>query len=252
MRQTGAFRSGEGGGCAVRDVMRNDRARDEAHLRSNGWCQLCGWRKSKQAHHWALIYPSEEDLTANDLTALCKECHDIATELRRYHRTGADTAKALAVFSEASRGQVMPDLDIDSADAAAAFTRSDGKCQICGRYEAAKALSWSRSYPKDSSIHGGRRLTALCETCYEVATTVRRYLHMGHELTEILRRFCAAFDSQSPLFEYGGLAPPPLSDKRTFGGPLLNLYNRSPSGLDETDYFGRDESPLAGQTRLSF
>ena len=60
-------------------------ARAKAIKRSGGVCQLCGQRDATEAHHWAINYPAEVDTTANDLTALCAICHEIATTIRRFH-----------------------------------------------------------------------------------------------------------------------------------------------------------------------
>ena len=57
--------------------------------RSRGICQLCGNRAATEGHHWAEQYPSGDDVTADDLTALCNLCHVLATTLRRFHRAFA-------------------------------------------------------------------------------------------------------------------------------------------------------------------
>ena len=56
--------------------------------RSGGICQFCGQREATDAHHWASSYCAEEEVTEDDLTALCRPCHDIATALRGFARTG--------------------------------------------------------------------------------------------------------------------------------------------------------------------
>ena len=61
-------------------------ARAGAFTRSGGLCQFCGQRPAVEGHHWAMRYPPEADMTANDLVALCSPCHDIATTLRRLER----------------------------------------------------------------------------------------------------------------------------------------------------------------------
>ena len=67
-------------------------ARQEAFKRSNGWCQFCGRRKAEEAHHWrgyeSGYYPSAEKTVGNDLTALCKTCHDLATDVRQVRKVG--------------------------------------------------------------------------------------------------------------------------------------------------------------------
>ncbi len=64
------------------------RARKEAFARSNKICQHCGLRPATQAHHWALRYPADHEITANDLTALCDRCHHGATFQRLLDRVG--------------------------------------------------------------------------------------------------------------------------------------------------------------------
>lgn len=64
------------------------RAREVAFERSRGLCQLCGKRRAREAHHWALRYPADDEVTADDLTALCRPCHWLATLLRLLDRTG--------------------------------------------------------------------------------------------------------------------------------------------------------------------
>ena len=66
-------------------------ARAQAFDRSGGTCQLCGTAQATDAHHWAFDdYPSGEDVTADDLVALCKMCHEVATTLRRTLRAGGN------------------------------------------------------------------------------------------------------------------------------------------------------------------
>ncbi len=233
--------------------MRNEGARAEAHARSNGTCQLCGWEKSKHAHHWALRYPDEEDLVGDDLTALCKWCHEMATELRRYMGKGVDTARALAAFGEALRDHERHSpVAVSADDEEEALKRSNGRCQICGRPGAIAALAWSQLYSKLPSIQGGQRLTALCGICHEVAIVSRCYLHAGYRPLRILQRFCAAFDVQAPLFESSGMAPPPIEDRHTFGGPPPASKRLFPHDQEETEFFPPDEPPVSGQTSLHF
>ena len=61
------------------------KARGQAILRSQGKCQFCGIREAKDAHHWAYpksSYPSGEKVQSQDLTALCKPCHEFAGLVR--------------------------------------------------------------------------------------------------------------------------------------------------------------------------
>ena len=63
-------------------------AREAAFRRSGGRCQLCGRRQAQEAHHWALRYPADDEVTSDDLTALCRQCHWLATLQRLLDRTG--------------------------------------------------------------------------------------------------------------------------------------------------------------------
>ena len=85
------------------------RAREGAIRRSRGTCQICGKRRATQAHHWSLRYPADDQVTADDLIAVCGPCHWVATLLRLLDRTGAQlwlvlaTAKAPGGRRRASR-----------------------------------------------------------------------------------------------------------------------------------------------------
>ena len=64
------------------------KARSLALKRSGGKCQFCGLRRAKDAHHWAWPdYPSGDKVQHNDLTALCKPCHRLATIIRSWATT---------------------------------------------------------------------------------------------------------------------------------------------------------------------
>lgn len=76
-------------------------ARKIAFNRSNGKCQFCGSKDAEEAHHWALSYPSGTKVSHNDLTALCKTCHNIATSLRALVREGVDRNELDADFESA-------------------------------------------------------------------------------------------------------------------------------------------------------
>ena len=73
------------------------RARDEAFARSGGWCQAVRSAASPGAHHWAWRYPSDQEITAADLTALCRPCHWVATLRRLTGRTQAGVWFVLAM-----------------------------------------------------------------------------------------------------------------------------------------------------------
>ena len=63
------------------------RAREEL-FRLHPRCQICGKRRATEAHHWALRYPADDEVTATDLTALCRPCHWRATLTRLLDRIG--------------------------------------------------------------------------------------------------------------------------------------------------------------------
>ena len=67
---------------------RYELARGKAFDRSLGVCQICGRRDAEQGHHWALKYPTDAQVTPDDLTALCRPCHEIATEIRKAEKAG--------------------------------------------------------------------------------------------------------------------------------------------------------------------
>ena len=75
-------------------------ARKEAFARSGDLCQLCGQQPAVEAHHWGVDYPPAHETTAADLTALCAECHFVATTLRRFTRAGGSRHQFRAVLSE--------------------------------------------------------------------------------------------------------------------------------------------------------
>ena len=78
-------------------------ARKEAFARSGDLCQLCGQQPAVEAHHWAVDYPPAHKTTAADLTALCAECHFVATTLRRFTRVGGSRYQFCAVFRRSFR-----------------------------------------------------------------------------------------------------------------------------------------------------
>ena len=79
------------------------RARAEAFARSGGWCQLCGLLRAREAHHWAWRYPSDQEITAADLTALCRPCHWVATLRRLTGRAQAGVWFILATAAVPNR-----------------------------------------------------------------------------------------------------------------------------------------------------
>ena len=76
-------------------------ARQMALRRSGGDCQLCGYNKAEETHHWALSYPPGDKVKGDDLVALCKSCHYIATCLRTFFREGTDRKQLDAALEAA-------------------------------------------------------------------------------------------------------------------------------------------------------
>ena len=61
---------------------------------------------------------------------------------------------------------------------AAAFTRSNGLCQACGRRAATEAHHWALHYP-DPDRQTADDLIALCDACHGVMTSMRRFEAAG-------------------------------------------------------------------------
>ena len=77
-----------------------------AFKRSKGLCQHCGLRPAVEAHHYALKYPDDSTVTADDLTALCLLCHWSATFRRALDRAmGAGTWVILAAATRPAGGR---------------------------------------------------------------------------------------------------------------------------------------------------
>lgn len=77
-------------------------ARLEAFRRSNYSCQFCGAKVPLEAHHWTTgFYPPGDRVTADDLTALCKPCHEIATCLRSMLHAGCSREQLESEFERA-------------------------------------------------------------------------------------------------------------------------------------------------------
>ena len=71
-----------------------------AKSRSRGHCQECGRKLPLEAHHWSLTYPPAGTTTADDLTGLCRDCHDGASEKRVYLAAGGSPETLRAVQSD--------------------------------------------------------------------------------------------------------------------------------------------------------
>ena len=75
-------------------------AAPKAKSRSRGHCQECGRKLPLEAHHWSLTYPPADRTTADDLTGLCRDCHDGAGEHRVYLAAGGSPERFRAAQSE--------------------------------------------------------------------------------------------------------------------------------------------------------
>ena len=70
-------------------------------------CRFCGWRRATEAHHWR--YPdSPDDLTAEDLTPLCKGCHEIVERFKKFDHTGRPWQHFLAVVDNSLTTTIRP------------------------------------------------------------------------------------------------------------------------------------------------
>jgi len=77
-------------------------ARAEAFERSGGRCQLCGQEDAIEGHHWeAWNYPTGDEVTSDDITALCRTCHQYVTALRKFTRAGGNRFAVLSTFEGA-------------------------------------------------------------------------------------------------------------------------------------------------------
>ena len=81
------------------------RARRELLERVGHICQFCGLRPAEQAHHYGLRYPSDDEVTADDLTALCRPCHWLATLIRLLDRMGARALWVVLATPKAPAGR---------------------------------------------------------------------------------------------------------------------------------------------------
>ena len=115
-------------------------ARKVAFARSGDLCQLCGELPAEEGHHWARKYPPADKTTANDLTALCADCHFLATTLRRFTRAGGSRHQFCALLSE-----VIEQCDLNSplpASPASSCTMEYPCCQGPGSREELVRRGW--------------------------------------------------------------------------------------------------------------
>lgn len=120
-------------------------ARADAFERSGGRCQFCGLDSAEKAvtarqirpdvtphpgatdgHHWeAWKYPNGDEVTSDDITALCPTCHEIATELRRFMKKGGDRFEALSMWKESLAEWITKSESKGSAPSSCGTERQD-------------------------------------------------------------------------------------------------------------------------------
>lgn len=160
-------------------------ARRIAFDRSDGICQFCGLYPAEEAHHWAFRYPADSDITADDLTALCRSCHWIATLRRVTGRARAGVWFVLAVGRSAvrarkcvsrvhprhcrsphrlapSRSVVSPvEPDLRALEERCHLVLVIG-CLACDRYVRLAAVAALRRCPRSMSVNELRRRLLCC------------------------------------------------------------------------------------------
>ena len=84
-------------------------AAEAAKALSGGHCRKCGRKRPLHAHHWTKgPYPPAHLTTADDLTALCRDCHDEAHLNRFLHDAGVSQELYHAALSELVAQLVRP------------------------------------------------------------------------------------------------------------------------------------------------
>ena len=81
------------------------RARSQLFERVSYICQFCGLRRAEEAHHFGVRYPSDDEVTADDLTAVCRRCHWLATLIRLLDRTGVTALWVVLATTKAPAGR---------------------------------------------------------------------------------------------------------------------------------------------------
>ena len=87
-----------------------------------------------------------------------------------------------------------------------AFARSSYRCQFCGLQKAREAHHWAHpdKYPSGEMVQG-HDLTALCESCHELASMVRDWvLDKGASMDDLLQdlRFCNTYIAKREVFSF--------------------------------------------------
>ena len=166
-------------------------------LNRNPTCQFCGRYAATQAHHWARAYPSDDTVSPEDLTALCSQCHEIATTIRqhytrsRHHKktthalTALQSTLSLHPAKHPLRSTDRVGMQVDEKTKNAVLQRNR-RCQFCGCYVATCVHRWV--FEESLSWEDNRldNFTALCEHCNEAAAMIREhYLKEGNPLVNM-------------------------------------------------------------------
>ena len=84
-------------------------AAEAAKALSGGHCRKCGRKRPLHAHHWTKgPYPPAHLTTADDLTALCRDCHDEAHSFRFFLDAGGSPDDYRTAHSELVASLVRP------------------------------------------------------------------------------------------------------------------------------------------------
>lgn len=76
-----------------------------------------------------------------------------------------------------------------------ALGRSGGVCQFCGQKPAAETHHWAERYPPEVETTAAD-LTALCNLCHEMATTMRRFVRAGGDYHSFMAELAATIDKE--------------------------------------------------------
>ena len=181
------------------------RARDKAFARSDDDCQLCGQQPAAEAHHWAVDYPPAHKTAAGDLTALCADCHFIATTLRRFTRAGGARHQFCALLSEA-----ITQCDLNSPLPAS----PQSSCTMERPDSTREALSAARSQRSITAKRGGNRTPVDDERLRRLECQRSLYLDAGgrptlpliiaydHQEKGSSRRYCFADDTRTAAIRF--------------------------------------------------
>ena len=75
-------------------------AREKVLAQANGCCPFCFRKVPLEAHHRTAPYPPAHETTADDLMAICRDCHDLAHLFSFFLSTGGSPEDFRAAVSE--------------------------------------------------------------------------------------------------------------------------------------------------------